>query len=635
LRIGAEMAVIQLISKRGLFFMKLGALSVGILVVGLALVGCGGGSKPTTPQCTLNSDCAKLSTPGLVCALGYCVKPCNDSTDCPNNERCVTVTVTVTGDAGVDGGASNGGADSGVAQGTACQAPETVTCQYTSQCKMPLVCGIDQQCRDQCQADIDCPGGAAGTQVCTVNTHLCADPAIDKDYDPTTRDFKVTSGGGGGAGNGGASGSGNGGHSGNGGSGAGGTAGGGVNACPSPQTSFGNIAQGDSNAAFTSGVGVRDGNQLFIFSAEVTPPSDAGAGGSSGGNYIYVQAFDSATGNSKGPAAPLFKTADGPTFGVYDVSVAPSGEIAVLHSRATVGNGSQSQLYASFLSSPTSTPDAGAAGPDAGVDGLKVVQTVQLESVPLGEPHVIWSVSNAAFVISWKYATSAWFTRVRKFMPDGRSAGGDTSVVPTRTGSNNDSNTGDGQVGISGKLTGAAYRDNANALPYLTILDTDGLQVGDLLQLSTSGVGWVSVGGTTSGFVSLFNINGSTVNGVFVPTSGTGDVLTDGGVTVDAGDAGIASHFTNFSLTSDAIAGKMVSDDTGGLGGVGAVLLESNGASFIYVTANGSKHMASGTIISSAHGAEVGLSNYRGSFALSLYDSTTHATQVVASGCSQ
>lgn len=53
------------------------------------------------------------------------------------------------------------------------------------------------------------------------------------------------------------------------------------------------------------------------------------------------------------------------------------------------------------------------------------------------------------------------------------------------------------------------------------------------------------------------------------------------------------------------------------------------------MTANGSKRLASGTVISSANGAEIGLSNYLGSFAVSLYDGTTRATQVVASGCTQ
>jgi hypothetical protein len=43
--------------------------------------------------------------------------------------------------------------------------------------------------------------------------------------------------------------------------------------------------------------------------------------------------------------------------------------------------------------------------------------------------------------------------------------------------------------------------------------------------------------------------------------------------------------------------------------------------------------MATGTVISSSSGIQATISNYRGSFAVSLYESATHSTQVVASGC--
>jgi hypothetical protein len=607
--------------------MKLGALSVGIWVMGVGLAGCGSSSKPMTPQCSLNSDCAKLSTPGLVCALGYCVKPCNISSDCPNNERCVTVS------AGADAGSST--ADAGVAQGTACQAPETVTCQYNSQCKSPLVCGIDQQCRDQCQSSIDCPGmGAAGSQVCTVVTHLCADPSIDKDYDPTTMDFKVDAGatgtGGNGTGGNGTGGNGTGGNGHGGNSGAGGNSG---NACPSPQTQFGNFATGDPNPSFTSGVGVRDGNELFVFSGFVTP-ADAGVGGAAGGNYIYAQAFDSTSGVSKGPSAPLLKAADGEAYSVFDVSVAPTGEIVVLHGGGTVATTTPSQLFASFLKRPAAT-DGGAAdgsAADGGAAGLEVVKTVQLESVPYGEPHAVWSVSAQAFIISWKYFTTSWFIRVRKFLPGAEAAGGDTSAVPV-SGSLDDTSINDSQTGTAGSLFGVSFRDYATGNPFLTILDTDGLQVGNILQLSSTAVSHVaSIGGTTGGFVILFN-SGPTVIGVFVPISGAHAVITDAGVSVDAGDGGIAKDFTTFSTPSTASDIKTVSDDTGGVGGVGAALLETGGASFLYVHSDGTRPLVGGTLISSPHGAQIGLSNYHGSFAISLYDSTTHATQVGASGC--
>jgi len=217
-------------------FGRLGRLIVGAAAAAM-LLGCGGSSKaPATPECVLNSDCMKFQPPGLVCALGYCVKPCNISSDCPNNERCVIVSsADATSDAGADaaqsgpGGSGGSGGGSGATGaggapapvlGTACQAPETVLCHYNSDCKSPLICGIDQECRNQCQSDVDCPGhnNPIDPQVCTSMTHLCADPMVDKDYDPTTKDFRTldasTTGGGGSGGGGGGHGGGNGGTSG-------------------------------------------------------------------------------------------------------------------------------------------------------------------------------------------------------------------------------------------------------------------------------------------------------------------------------------------------------------------------------------------------------------------------------------
>jgi hypothetical protein len=628
--------------------MKLGALSVGFLVVGLALVGCGSSSKPMTPQCSLNSDCAKLSTPGLVCALGYCVKPCNISSDCPVGQRCIVLTAA--GDAGADSGTSTGGADGGVAQGTACQAPELATCNYNSMCTSPLVCSSDHQCRDMCETNADCPGMGMGTgaQVCTSTTHLCADPAVDKDYNAAINDFVVndagmgipqggnTGTGGNGTGGNGTGGSGHGGASGRGG-GAGGAAGSSVNVCPSPQTSFAITASGDPNTAFTSGIGVRDGNEILVFSSYVAPPSDGGATG----NFIYVQAFVPGSNGiwpKTGPAVRLFQAEGGPYFSIIDVSVAPTGEIVVLHSVGNTGDGYATiNLYASFLS-VTNGADGGTAAADGGVAGLDVVQTVQLESVHEAYAHSIWSVSAQAFVLSWKYLTSSWFTRVQKFHPNGQSAGGGTNAVPTTTGTNNNEGWDESQVGTSGDLFGVAYANpGSGSNPYLTLLGGDGLQVGSIIEVSPTGSShWVSIGGTTSGFVTLFN-NVSTAYGVYVPTSGAKDVLTDGGTTRDAGgDAGLPGLFTDFSLPSTANTAKMVSDDTGGQGGVGVVLLEpTTGANFLYVTADASKRLSSGPVISSAQGTQIGLTNYHGSFAVSLYNGTTHATKVVASGCAQ
>ena len=129
-----------------------------ILVAWLILGGCSSSKVPATPKCLLASECKNP----LQCVQGYCVAACEESRDCPSGERCI-----------------------GATQGNTCQPLETATCQYTSQCTTPLVCAFDQKCREGCLANIDCPTG----QKCTSGSHLCADPTIDKNYNPVTNEF--------------------------------------------------------------------------------------------------------------------------------------------------------------------------------------------------------------------------------------------------------------------------------------------------------------------------------------------------------------------------------------------------------------------------------------------------------------
>lgn len=135
-----------------------------------AVQGCGGSSggtqKQPTPVCVRPSDC----TGALACIQGYCVQQCVESKDCPSGERCIPAT-----------------------GGNSCQPPEKTSCLYTSQCTDPLVCGVDLQCRSQCQLDVDCPKN----QKCTSVSKLCIDPTIDKaSYDPITNELKVALDGG-------------------------------------------------------------------------------------------------------------------------------------------------------------------------------------------------------------------------------------------------------------------------------------------------------------------------------------------------------------------------------------------------------------------------------------------------------
>ena len=105
-------------------------------------------------------------------------------------------------------------------------------------------------------------------------------------------------------------------------------------------------------------------------------------------------------------------------------------------------------------------------------------------------------------------------------------------------------------------------------------------------------------------------------------------VISDAG----APDAGLPP-LKKFSFTSTATTGKMINDDAGGAGGVAAVLLQNDGAAFVYVTADGSKAQDQGTVISAAGGIQADISNFQGSFVVSLYNGTTHAAQATVSSC--
>src|SRR5215471_14530500 len=125
----------------GLRTLGLCLLATAVTAAGL-LHGCGGTSSrqaALTPKCIFASDCSG----SLVCVQGYCVAACVQSKDCPSGQRCTKIIT----DPGADG--MLGTQDD--VTGTTCQPPEQQTCRYTSQCAMPLICGPDFQCRDQCQ----------------------------------------------------------------------------------------------------------------------------------------------------------------------------------------------------------------------------------------------------------------------------------------------------------------------------------------------------------------------------------------------------------------------------------------------------------------------------------------------------
>ncbi|MDB4980073.1 MAG: hypothetical protein JWM82_825 [Myxococcales bacterium] len=592
----------------------------------LLIVACSGGSKPPPGKpCLMNSEC----TSPLSCSFGTCHVTCVEARDCSPGQDCVKSP-----------------------KGSVCQQPTEKHCDYRSDCQSPLFCAVDRQCRSQCKVDIDCP---TSTQKCVAPDMVCAEPG---DINPTTHLLKnalatpVPDAPDGGAGDGAAPGDGAITSDGS----AGdvkdantmetGADGGGivVNSCPTPQTTFPNVFQGTSNASFTSGVAARSGSQVYIFSAYSGPvptPTDAGADPDAAvvnGNFLYAQTFDVATGLAAGPAASLFQIEENgyePYFYVQDVAVAPTGEIVLIYGHGTPGHVEQTANFASFFTV--------GAPQDAGGGGLQLAKTVQIESLNWGSPRATWSAGGQVFVLSWR-AFGAGAPRVRKFLRDGSAAGGDTNEVPTVVGFG--ASFDQGHAGTSRDLVGVTYGTccTQSNNPYLTVLGADGNQVGDSINLKPSfsfGVqtDWLTVGGTAKGFATFFH-SGATATEVFVPTTDTGVVIfPDGGTGTDGGsdagpDGGVTpAPFASFSFPSTSTTAHAISDDTGGQGGVGLVVLESNGATFIYVTADGSQHVTAGTPLSSSTGAQVAIANYRGSFSISLYDSAKHATQASVSGC--
>ena len=100
-----------------------------------AAFACGGSDKPPlaglAEGCLVNTDC---NAP-LVCAFRKCHEACVDSRDCKGpGQRCVSSDRPY----------------------HVCQLVDERNCTYNSDCGGGQTCGVDFQCRDQCNADRDC-----------------------------------------------------------------------------------------------------------------------------------------------------------------------------------------------------------------------------------------------------------------------------------------------------------------------------------------------------------------------------------------------------------------------------------------------------------------------------------------------
>jgi hypothetical protein len=403
------------------------------------------------------------------------------------------------------------------------------------------------------------------------------------------------------------------------------------NLCPSPQTTFGLIGQGDSNPNFLSGVGALGTNVMYILSGFSIPVGDSGTGPA-----VYVQAFDPKTGAKKGLSKSLFappqlvSTSTEQGITLYSSAVSPTGEIAlsyVLHNSPGTDD-----IYVAFLS-----PSTG----DGGTDGLSFQEAILLTvgtdfAAPWEGPKVIWSNSSQTFVVSHVGPPGGSGVSINKFFVSGQMASGGVSPAPSPDGGGISSGSFEGNVGESGNLIGVAYFSNSGVAPsgpWITMLDENGNLVGNSTNVFDEESGgddpsWASVAGTAKGFVYFYGIiPGGRVGEVFISTSPDAGIV--GG---DISGEGGLGKFPGFSFNTPAVFGLAIADDvgTGGSGGVGVALDDGSGVSFAYVNADGIGHQGPISVFPSAD--VMTMTNLNGSFAISAYRQAATSTQVVASG---
>ena len=131
--------------------LRLGVLGLTIAATLLA-AGCWQAENvPVGGSCTVNGNCSQ----NLVCTMGKCHDLCATSMDCGAGQSCIT--------------ASD--------QTRVCQLRDEAHCTDATDCPMPLICAIDQRCRNSCQTDVDCPAGqsCATSNVCAEGNQVDSD----------------------------------------------------------------------------------------------------------------------------------------------------------------------------------------------------------------------------------------------------------------------------------------------------------------------------------------------------------------------------------------------------------------------------------------------------------------------------
>jgi hypothetical protein len=397
-------------------------------------------------------------------------------------------------------------------------------------------------------------------------------------------------------------------------------------------TNFGNVANGDPNPNYTSGVGVLTATEFLTFNGYVGP--DSTDGGVVDGatatlvNRIDVQHFDPITGNSKGSATPLLAAGgDGGGFYINGADIAPGGEIAIIYNvHAASGWG----VFVAFL--------------DKNLALKKTNQFVAWGSANYANQSCVKSL-NGQFVATSVVATGS--IKFGKFGVDGSNAGG-TNAIPTDDPSGavfTQFDWGEGEVAFSGGTFAVPWFGNTMMyfakLPYLTLFDTQGGEVGNPVNFSPAfasaqGDGFVAIAGTSQGFVTVYNgtssSGASSLLSTFVSPSASGDT----GVSV-SGDAGMPVGAT-YGLGGKAYASPVSVRGSGDGTGAGFAVLYPNGSvTFLYFGADGSPRGSPQTVLYQTNptgdGDEVQVTNFGGTFAVSLYSTIEHLTRMVAPTC--
>jgi hypothetical protein len=174
--------------------------------------------------------------------------------------------------------------------------------------------------------------------------------------------------------------------------------------------------------------------------------------------------------------------------------------------------------------------------------------------------------------------------------------------------------------------------NSAGNNPYLTVVDVLGAAVGSPpVKLPASYAYFVAVAGTSLGFVAVYDgtssANADSLLATFVSNSASGDA----GIPVGTPYAFPGGRSYNNT------GGSSARGSGDGTGAGFAVLYPDGSVTFLYFGENGAPRGTPQTVLYQTNAAgqqdEVQVTNFGGTFAVSLYSSAEHLTRLVATTC--